>query len=195
MSTYPGQLRPRLPVLLRRAGSINADERNSFPFPCRQAWLQRLKAALDERKPRLAVRRPAVTNGPMAFSACLCSDKTRMDSDLFRTQRDVGSAVIAELSAAGFAGPDEIGRGGFGIVFRCHQTALDRIVAVKVLTTELDEDRKRFLREQRAMGRLTGHPNIANETPVENRQPIFDANKLNARQDRRGLAPMRYQHA
>jgi non-specific serine/threonine protein kinase len=83
-----------------------------------------------------------------------------MDSDPFPTQRDVGSAVVAELSAAGFADADEIGRGGFGIVFRCHQTALDRIVAVKVLTAELDEDRKRFLREQRAMGRLSGHPNI-----------------------------------
>ena len=83
-----------------------------------------------------------------------------MDSDPFPTQRDVGSAAVAELSAAGFADADEIGRGGFGIVFRCHQTALDRIVAVKVLTAELDEDRKRFLREQRAMGRLTGHPNI-----------------------------------
>jgi hypothetical protein len=34
-----------------------------------------------------------------------------MNSDLFRTQRDVGSAVVAELSAAGFADADEIGRG------------------------------------------------------------------------------------
>jgi predicted ATPase len=83
-----------------------------------------------------------------------------MDSDPFRTQRDVGSAVVAELSAAGFADADEIGRGGFGTVFRCHQTGLDRIVAVKVLTAEPEVDRKRFLREQRAMGRLTGHPNI-----------------------------------
>lgn len=37
--------------------------------------------------------------------------------------------------------------------------ALDRQVAVKVLTAELSEDRERFLREQRAMGRVTGHPN------------------------------------
>lgn len=34
-------------------------------------------------------------------------------------------------------------------------------MAVKVLTTDLDDSRERFLREQRAMGRLTGHPNIA----------------------------------
>jgi non-specific serine/threonine protein kinase len=83
-----------------------------------------------------------------------------MDSDPFPTQRDVGSAVVAELSAAGFADADEVGRGGFGIVFRCRQTALDRLVAVKVLTAQLQEDRDRFLREQRAMGRLTGHPNV-----------------------------------
>jgi non-specific serine/threonine protein kinase len=83
-----------------------------------------------------------------------------MDSDPFQTQRDVGSAIVAELSAAGFADAEEIGRGGFGIVFQCHQVALDRTVAVKVLTAELHEDRERFLREQRAMGRLTGHPNI-----------------------------------
>jgi predicted ATPase len=83
-----------------------------------------------------------------------------MESDPFSTQRDVGSAVVAELSAAGFADAEEVGRGGFGIVFRCREAALDRTVAVKVLTAQLPEDRDRFLREQRAMGRLTGHPNV-----------------------------------
>ena len=83
-----------------------------------------------------------------------------MDSDPFQTQRDVGPAVVSQLNAAGFADAEEIGRGGFGIVFRCTQVALDRVVAVKVLTGDLDVDRERFLREQRAMGRLTGHPNI-----------------------------------
>jgi predicted ATPase len=83
-----------------------------------------------------------------------------MDSDPLRTQRDVGSAVVTELSAAGFSYAEEVGRGGFGIVYRCTQIALDRMVAVKVLTAELDEKRERFMREQRAMGRLTGHPNI-----------------------------------
>src|SRR5215208_1695495 len=82
------------------------------------------------------------------------------DRNLFETQRDVGPAVVSELRAAGFDEAEEIGRGGFGIVYRCTQAALDRTVAVKVLTTDLDENRERFLREQRAMGRLTGHPNI-----------------------------------
>jgi non-specific serine/threonine protein kinase len=83
-----------------------------------------------------------------------------MDKDTFRTQRDVTSAVVTELSAAGFSYAEEVGRGGFGVVYRCTQLALDRVVAVKVLTAKLDEKRERFMREQRAMGRLTGHPNI-----------------------------------
>jgi non-specific serine/threonine protein kinase len=82
------------------------------------------------------------------------------DRNLFETQRDVGPAVVSELRAAGFDDAEEIGRGGFGIVYRCTQAALDRTVAVKVLIADLDENRDRFLREQRAMGRLTGHPNI-----------------------------------
>ncbi|SEB37398.1 non-specific serine/threonine protein kinase [Rhodococcus jostii] len=76
-------------------------------------------------------------------------------------------SATAELEAAGFEDADEIGRGGFGVVYRCCQSALDRTVAVKVLTADLDEEnRERFFREQRAMGRLTGHPNIANVLQV-----------------------------
>ncbi len=53
------------------------------------------------------------------------------------------------------------GRGGFGVVYRCTQPQLDRLVAVKVLTNDLDpENLDRFMREQRAMGRLSGHPHI-----------------------------------
>jgi hypothetical protein len=47
-----------------------------------------------------------------------------MDSDPFRTQRDVGPAVVTELRAAGFDDADEIGRGGFGIVYRCTQVVV-----------------------------------------------------------------------
>ncbi|MFI5719611.1 protein kinase [Nocardia sp. NPDC051750] len=81
-----------------------------------------------------------------------------MDSDECRTERDLG--VVAELGAAGLEDAEEVGRGGFGVVFRCKQPTLDRTVAVKVLTCDLDDVRERFFREQRAMGRLTGHPNI-----------------------------------
>ncbi|MFC9356039.1 protein kinase [Rhodococcus sp. NPDC057014] len=85
------------------------------------------------------------------------------DVDPFATQRDASGSVAAELAVAGFEDAQEIGRGGFGIVYRCTQASLNRIVAVKVLTADLDEqNRARFLREQQAAGRLTGHPNIVN---------------------------------
>ncbi|MDI9954232.1 protein kinase [Rhodococcus sp. IEGM 1305] len=84
-----------------------------------------------------------------------------VDADPYRTQRAVDASVTAELAAAGLEDAQEIGRGGFGVVYRCVQTELDRTVAVKVLTADMEaENRARFFREQQAMGRLTGHPNI-----------------------------------
>ncbi|MGV9928519.1 protein kinase domain-containing protein [Nocardia rhamnosiphila] len=83
-----------------------------------------------------------------------------MGSDPFATQRNADVDVVAELRGVGLEGAEEIGRGGSGVVYRCIQPVLDRLVAVKVLTFELNGDRERFLREQQAMGRLTGHPNI-----------------------------------
>ena len=56
----------------------------------------------------------------------------------------------------------EIGRGGFGVVYRAWQPAFSRTVAVKVLAADrMDErSRLRFERELKAMGRLSGHPHI-----------------------------------
>lgn len=56
----------------------------------------------------------------------------------------------------------EIGRGAFGVVYRAHQESFDRTVAVKVLANvDVDEaSLERFAREVRAVGRLSGHPNI-----------------------------------
>jgi serine/threonine-protein kinase PknK len=74
---------------------------------------------------------------------------------------DIIADICAELDAADLVNAEEIGRGGFGVVYRCVQRALDRTVAVKVLTADLDDaNRERFLREEHAMGRLSGHPNI-----------------------------------
>ncbi len=57
---------------------------------------------------------------------------------------------------------DELGRGGFGVVYRGRQVSLDRPVAVKVLYRHLvhtDEQISRFEREARAAARLD-HPAI-----------------------------------
>ncbi|MEU4843242.1 protein kinase [Nocardia testacea] len=76
--------------------------------------------------------------------------------------------IAEELAALGFTEAQEIGRGGFGVVYRCVQRALDRVVAVKVLSSDLDpESRERFLREEHAMGRLSGHPNIVDILQVD----------------------------
>ncbi|MDG3009527.1 protein kinase [Rhodococcus sp. D2-41] len=73
----------------------------------------------------------------------------------------VRSGMAAELAAAGFSDAVKLGRSGLGAVYRCTQTELGRTVAVKVLTEWDGPNRARFMREWRAMGRLTGHPNIA----------------------------------
>src|SRR3979409_1730133 len=89
--------------------------------------------------------------------------RARADSDPLPTQGDVHAGIPAELVAAGFEHPEEIGRGGFGVVYRCTQRELDRTVAVKVLTADLEPDNlERFVREQVAMGKLSGHPHIVN---------------------------------
>ncbi|WP_414689645.1 protein kinase domain-containing protein [Nocardia sp.] len=76
--------------------------------------------------------------------------------------------MVEELQAAGFTGAVEIGHGGFGVVYRCLQTALDRVVAVKVLSPDMDaESRERFLREEQAMGRVSGHPHIVDILQVD----------------------------
>lgn len=66
------------------------------------------------------------------------------------------------LSLPGFQAFDVLGRGGFGVVYRARQLTVDREVAIKVDSRVIldDRDQRRFLREVRAAGRLSGHPNV-----------------------------------
>jgi len=65
------------------------------------------------------------------------------------------------LGIQGITDEVEIGRGGFGVVYRATETDLRRSVAVKMLRGDLDQRAKdRFDRERQAMGSLSGHPNI-----------------------------------
>ena len=57
---------------------------------------------------------------------------------------------------------ERIGGGGMGVIFKAHDTVLDRLVALKFISSEVavtDELRTRFFREAQACARLS-HPNI-----------------------------------
>jgi hypothetical protein len=66
------------------------------------------------------------------------------------------------ISVPGYQIGDPLGRGGFGVVYRARQVTIDREVAIKVDTRVIldDRDQRRFLREVRAAGRLSGHPHV-----------------------------------
>ncbi|WP_063052079.1 serine/threonine-protein kinase [Nocardia arthritidis] len=102
---------------------------------------------------------------PQTRSGRVRAESTAAETD---TRREAPIDIADELEVMGLSGAVEIGRGGFGVVYRCVQTSLDRVVAVKVLSSEIDqESRERFLREEQAMGRLSGHPNIVDILQVD----------------------------
>src|SRR5271156_2215460 len=70
--------------------------------------------------------------------------------------------TVPPPSPPGYELLDEIGRGGMGVVYRARDTALDRDVAVKLLSQRYSTDLpavQRFLGEARITGQLQ-HPGI-----------------------------------
>ena len=72
-----------------------------------------------------------------------------------------------DLGIPGLTDAVEVARGGFSTVFRARQSAMERTVAVKLIhATVVDPVAgEHFLREVRATGRLSQHPNVA---------PVYD---------------------
>ncbi len=67
-----------------------------------------------------------------------------------------------QLGLEGFAHASELGRGGFGVVYKAWETALRRWVAIKVLDIGRlnGSARERFTHELQAAARVSTHPNI-----------------------------------
>jgi len=118
------------------------------------------------------------TGGVFAFEALADSRERRRLRGLFAAGApDVVADVLnqAEDAAIGPAGiiagyrlEEQIGKGGMGTVYRANQLALDRRVAVKVISKENSDDpdfRVRFKRESRLAAAIE-HPNVV---------PVFDA--------------------
>src|SRR5205085_2294260 len=71
--------------------------------------------------------------------------------------------ATAELLPERYRGPQPVGRGGMGEIYRATDAALGRAVAIKMLATRYAEDddvRGRFMREALAAARLSGDPHI-----------------------------------
>jgi serine/threonine protein kinase len=75
----------------------------------------------------------------------------------------VNEAWVAAPKVEGFGPLERVGRGGFASVYRAEDEHIGREVAIKVLEHVDTVDaraRDRFLRETRAMGRLSGVPHV-----------------------------------
>lgn len=75
----------------------------------------------------------------------------------------VGGSGMTTLEVPGYSQLEEIGAGGFAVVYKATQDAVGREVALKLLHSgSADEDTvRRFERECRAVGSLSWHPHIA----------------------------------
>ncbi len=71
----------------------------------------------------------------------------------------------------GLTGLTVVARGGYATVYRAVQESIGREVAVKIENRSLDSehDRRRFMREARASGRMSSHPHVVD---------LFDAGFL-----------------
>ncbi|HEX6500575.1 MAG TPA: serine/threonine-protein kinase [Micromonosporaceae bacterium] len=70
--------------------------------------------------------------------------------------------AVAPPTVPGLTGLSVLARGGYATVYRAVQESVGRDVAVKVENQRLDDDqdRRRFLREARAAGRMSSHPHV-----------------------------------
>lgn len=82
----------------------------------------------------------------------MCATAVRIDEKV----------TLVEIGVPDVSSAEKIGEGGFGVVYKARQESFNRTVAVKVLTNvDLNAAaEQRFARELRAIGSLSGHPNI-----------------------------------
>ena len=108
--------------------------------------------------------------------------------------------TVPPVQIDGFDQLQPIGRGGFSYVFSARQKDFNRLVALKVLTFGLADERERrsFERECRAMGLVSQHPHIVtvfNAAFTSTKQPcivmeLYSGGTMGDRQKREGQLPV-----
>jgi|GEM_PF-1606719 len=98
--------------------------------------------------------------GPRVGDSCPDDDFYFVDEDAL--QASTNDALLGTLVADKYVVIDRLAEGGMGAIYRALQQPVQRDVALKVLHAEVnrsDTGRKRFIREARAISKLS-HPNI-----------------------------------
>ena len=114
---------------------------------------------------------------------------------------DTDIEVDGLIHIPGFSDLTEVGRGGMGVVYRAHELAMNRIVALKLILNERsnsDEELIRFRLEAEFAARVR-HPNVVQvfESGIVGRQPYLvmewiDGGTLAAHMDALGLVNERF---
>ena len=127
---------------------------------------------------------------PVGFDEVIARGMAENPDDRYQTARELSAAAHNALTAVAAPAPgavsttavefgryrlfDKLGQGSMGAVYRAHDTALDRDVAVKLLQPELAAEpgfQERFRREAYGAGRLA-NPNII---------PIYETGEIDGR--------------
>jgi serine/threonine protein kinase/Tfp pilus assembly protein PilF len=105
-----------------------------------------------------------ISEGSHFCSKCGARLKESADLSVSLTKTIQKPIISSAITIAGkYEIIEEIGRGGMGIVYKARDTRLDRIVALKFLSSQLTQDieaKQRFVHEAKAAAALN-HPNIS----------------------------------
>lgn len=120
-------------------------------------------------------RNGTYVNGARVSRRRLCDGDTITIGECSLSYRaDVDDPLVGE-TVAGYRIEKRLGRGGMGTVYAAMQIAMERRVALKLLSEELSEDADfiaRFVREARSMAELS-HPHVVQVHNVGQHEKLF----------------------